>query len=73
MKNPWTAKNPFMSMWLSAANTAMGSARGLASAAAQREVKRATHTAVNQAVDEWTRLMTAPWAATTQTPRRRRL
>ncbi len=73
MKNPWTAKNPFMSMWLSAANTAIGSARGLASAAVQREVNRATHTAYNQAVEDWTRLLTAPWAAaTTGTPQRHR-
>ena len=27
MKNPWTKRNPFMSMWLSAANTVAASAR----------------------------------------------
>jgi len=37
MRNPWTAKNPFMSAWLSAANTWAGAARGLASAEAQRQ------------------------------------
>src|ERR1700735_4746203 len=33
VKNPWTKKNPFMSMWLSGANKVVGSARGRASAA----------------------------------------
>ncbi len=27
MKNPWLKKNPFMSMWLSGANTVLNSAR----------------------------------------------
>jgi len=49
MKNPWTKKNPFMSMWLSGANRVAGSARGQASAAAKR-----------QAVDFWTTALTPP-------------
>lgn len=36
MKNPWTRKNPFLSMWLSSANAVAGSARGHATAAAKR-------------------------------------
>jgi hypothetical protein len=36
MKNPWTKKNPFLSMWLSGANAVAGSARGQATAAAKR-------------------------------------
>jgi len=32
-------KNPFMSLWLSAANRAAGSLRGKATAQAQRQVK----------------------------------
>jgi hypothetical protein len=47
MKNPWTKKNPFMSMWLSGANTVIGSARGRANAAAKRGV-----------VDFWTAALT---------------
>jgi len=43
MKNPWTKKNPFMSMWLSGANSAMGSARGHGTAAAKREIKNARY------------------------------
>ena len=72
MKNPWTAKNPFMSLWLSAANTAMNTARGQVSAAAQREINRASQTAFDEAVSEWTRIMTPPWAATATAPRRHR-
>jgi hypothetical protein len=38
MKNPWTKKNPFLSMWLSGANAMLGSARGRAAAEAKRQV-----------------------------------
>ena len=41
MKNPWTKKNPFMSMWLSGANAVAGSVRGHATAAAKRETATA--------------------------------
>lgn len=37
MTNPWTKKNPLMSMWLSGANTVLGAARGHATAAAKRQ------------------------------------
>jgi len=47
MKNRWTKKNPLMSMWLSSANTVIGSARGRANAAAKRGV-----------VDFWTAALT---------------
>ncbi|MEO7853779.1 MAG: hypothetical protein ABIR94_16235 [Rubrivivax sp.] len=57
MKNPWTKKNPLMSMWLSAANSAIGSARGQATAAVKRETRKATTQAttagMNQIVDFW--------------------
>ncbi|WP_316252024.1 hypothetical protein [Paraburkholderia sp. 31.1] len=36
MKNPWTKKNPFLSMWLSGANTVANSARVRTTAAAKR-------------------------------------
>lgn len=41
MKNPWTKKNPFLSLWLSAANSVLGSARGHATAAVRREAGKA--------------------------------
>lgn len=37
MKNPWTRKNPFLSMWLSGANAVAGAARSRATAEARRQ------------------------------------
>ena len=45
MANPWGKKNPFMSMWLSAANAWAGAARGLMTAEAKRQTKAATRAA----------------------------
>lgn len=39
MANPWSKKNPFMSMWLSSANRVAGTLRGQATAQAKRQVK----------------------------------
>jgi hypothetical protein len=58
MRNPWTSKNPFMSMWLSAANRTAGTARGQATAAAKRQVASAQADAMRQFLDFW-----APQAA----------
>ena len=41
MTNPWLKKNPFMSLWLSGANTAAGSMRGHAAAQAKRQAATA--------------------------------
>ncbi len=41
MANPWLKKNPFMSLWLSAANRVAGSLRGQATTLAKRQVKAA--------------------------------
>ncbi len=54
MKNPWTKKNPFMSMWLSSANSMMGSARAQATAATKRQVATAQADATRQILDLWT-------------------
>lgn len=53
MSNPWTKKNPLMSMWLSAANKAMGTARGQATSAAKRQIGAAQADATKQIVDFW--------------------
>ena len=53
MRNPWTTKNPFMSLWLSSANKAMGSARAQATAAAKRQLATAQAEAAKQVVDFW--------------------
>ena len=72
MKNPWTKKNPFMSMWLSGANSALGSARGHATAAAKREAKKAASTAATvgtkQVLDFWASALKPPTAS----PRKKR-
>lgn len=54
MSNPWLKKNPFMSMWLSAANSAAGQARGQASAQVKRASKAATTKATHDFLDLWT-------------------
>lgn len=64
MPNPWTSKNPFMSLWLSAANKAAGTARGKATAAARRQIATAQTDTMRQFLDLW-----APQAAP---PRSRR-
>ncbi len=53
MRNPWTTKNPFMSLWLSAANRGMGAARGQAAAAAKRQATAFQTEAAKQIIDFW--------------------
>jgi len=53
MSNPWTKKNPLMSMWLSAANRAAGTARGHATAMARRQVTATQSEAARQIVEFW--------------------
>ncbi|MDM0017167.1 hypothetical protein [Variovorax saccharolyticus] len=53
MSNPWTKKNPLMSMWLSAANRTMGAARGQATGAAKRQAGAMQAEAARQIVDFW--------------------
>lgn len=64
MSNPWLKKNPFMSMWLSGANKAMGSARGQASAAVKREASAVgsavTAAAAQQVTEFWTNTLAKP-------------
>ncbi len=61
MRNPWTKKNPFMSMWLSGANAVAGSVQGRATAVAKRQATTAMNKGVKQMVDFWSGgLMTSP-------------
>ena len=60
MKNPWTKRNPFMSMWLSAANTAAGSARSRLTAASKRQASTMMNAGIAQAADFWTKALTPP-------------
>lgn len=71
MRNPWLTKNPFMSAWLSEANRAAGTARGHATAAANREIARMQTTAVRQMMEFWTgQLLTQPVATSRRKKKR---
>lgn len=67
MRNLWTTKNPFMSVWLSSANKVMGSARGHATAAAKRQLSTMQTEAAKQVVDFW-----SGKTATTMTKQRKK-
>lgn len=54
MPNPWLKKNPFMSLWLSAAHRTAGAARGQAAAAAKRQVRAVTAETMNEGLKIWT-------------------
>lgn len=53
MRNPFFAKNPFMSVWLSSANRVANVARGKATAAAKRNIGTAQAAAMKQVIDFW--------------------
>jgi hypothetical protein len=63
MKNPWIKKNPFMSLWLSGANSMLGRTRAQAVAVPARQ-----HATLTQ---QATRFWTSAWLAAVK-PRRRR-
>jgi hypothetical protein len=54
MPNPWLRKNPFMSIWLTAANRSAGIARGKATSAAKAQIATAQAEAMRQFLDFWT-------------------
>ena len=60
MTNPWLKKNPWLSMWLSGANTALGAARGHATAEAKRQAGAMTSNAVSQGMRFWASVMAPP-------------
>jgi len=53
VSNPWTKKNPLMSMWLSSANRVVGAARAQATGAAKRQAAATQADAMKQIVDFW--------------------
>ncbi|WP_028311223.1 hypothetical protein [Derxia gummosa] len=55
-----TPKNPFMSLWLSAANSMLGSARGHVANAVRRQTGTAKAQMTKQIVDFWTGGMLKP-------------
>ena len=60
MANPWTKKNPFMSMWLSSANSVLGTARARATAETKRQVAAVQADATRQILDFWSGKAAAP-------------
>jgi len=58
MKNPWTKKNPLLSMWLSGANAVAGSVRSRASAEAKRQTRVAMNQGIRQMTEFWTGALT---------------
>jgi hypothetical protein len=51
--NPWTKKNPFLSMWLSGANAAAGTARAAGTAEAKRQQTRLIEQTSRFWLDTW--------------------
>ena len=72
MKNPWTKKNPFMSLWLSGAHTAMNTARGHATAESRRNAGRLMREVTGQALGFWTAATAPPLAKSRSAPKRRK-
>ena len=70
MANPWLKKNPFMSLWVSAANRMAGSVRGYALSQAKRQAAAATNEVRKETVKLWTDALSLPSAKTK--PKRKR-
>ena len=60
MRNPWLKKNPFMSMWMSEANSIANSIRGQAAAQVKRHAATAMTDATNDLLGVWTRALSTP-------------
>jgi len=60
MSNPWTKKNPLMSMWLSSANAMLGSARGQAASMVKRQANESVNAATKQVLGLWTSAAAVP-------------
>jgi hypothetical protein len=71
MTNPWLKKNPFMSMWLSGANSLAGSIRGHATVQAKRQAATAMTKAARDVFDLWVGAPPAPSAPKKRAQRRR--
>lgn len=70
MPNPWTKKNPFLSMWLSAANAAAGAARGRAASRSRQATRQAMAAATSGYLDMLRALGTPPPAKARRRKRR---
>jgi hypothetical protein len=73
MSNPWSKKNPFMSMWLSGANKIAGSVRSQVSAEAKRQINQTLEQATDENLKRWfgTAVAARPKAKATAKTRKR--
>ncbi len=71
MSNPWLKKNPFMSLWLSGANSVAGSMRGHAAGQAKRQATTAMTNATKTIFDAWAGALTPSAPAMKRKKRRR--
>jgi hypothetical protein len=53
LKNPWLMKNPLLSMWLSGAHRAIGTARGTAMAMSRQQTAAMMSEGYRQALRFW--------------------
>lgn len=60
MPDPWTKKNPAMSLFLSGANAWAGTARGLWTKEARRQHAAAMSAGAKQVASFWTAALTSP-------------
>ena len=60
MSNPFTKKNPLMSLWLSGANKVVGTSRGLWQAAARKQQSQMIRDAGKMATSFWTGALKTP-------------
>jgi hypothetical protein len=60
MRNRWTKRSPFLSIWLSGANAVWGAARGRASAEGKRQAAAMMSEAAKQTVRFWTDALVSP-------------
>ena len=70
MKNPWTKKNPLMSMWLSGASTFANSVRAHATAQAKRQTSALMKKNERQVSDLWASMLTPKLVAKKRRERR---
>ena len=70
MTDPWLKKNPFMSLWLSGANSVASSVRGRATAQARRQTHAAAHQAAQEVLSFWTQALQTPPARVSRRKRR---
>ena len=70
MSNPWLKKNPFMSIWLSGANSVAGSMMGHATAQAKRQTNAAMTSMASEGMKTWVDALSP--VASKKRPKKRR-